>query len=92
MPPPASDAAAAAAAAEHAELMRCGDADRPLRLAFRMLMAYLEVSYPELNDLRRPRPGPRLSSGQPSHVRLKSQLCCCGVKDIDVNCVLAAHW
>ena len=41
--------AATAAAAVHAEIMRCGDADRSLRLAFRMLMAYLEVSLFQAN-------------------------------------------
>lgn len=45
VPPPATEeeAAAAASAATQAQVMDCGEADRPLRLAFRSLLAYLTV-------------------------------------------------
>ena len=45
VPPPATEeeATAAAAASAKAHLLQCGESDRPLRLAFRTLLAYLTV-------------------------------------------------
>jgi len=59
VPPKASEESAAATliAAERAELMRSGDADRQLRLAFRMLMAFLEVRYQHMLDTLLPHTG-----------------------------------